>query len=297
MARALLIWNPRARAGEKAATIAAGALRSAGWLVEAERSGHRNDLRGLARAGVSASCDVVVAVGGDGTVTEVASGLVGTGVPLGIIPAGAGNLVAGNLGIPTGRRAAEALLTGRPRTVDLGQITMAGTQGYFAVACGVGFDARVMAATPSAQKRRWGKLAYVATALRLAPLMANVPHVITLDGVRREVSAAQVFVANLGRLARGVSPRLPILADDGLLDVVILRAHGPVRGFLAGWEAIQYPRIGEHPGGRLSRTRAREVHIEAALAQPIELDGTCVGTTPFTARAVPNAISIVVPAR
>ena len=295
--RALLIWNPRARAGEAAATMAVDVLRSGGWLVDAVRTGDDDRLRDLAREAVSRSCDVVVAVGGDGTVVEVASGLVGTGVPLGIIPAGTGNLVAGNLGIPTGRRAAEALLTGRPRPFDLGQIDTPRGQRYFAVACGVGFDALVMDATRSAQKRRWGKLAYFATALGLASGIANVPHVITLDGVRREVSASQVFVANMGRMARGLSPRLPILPDDGLLDVLILRAHGPAQGLLAGWEAIRHPGLGEHPGGRLLRFRARDVHIEATPDQPIELDGTRAGTTPLTARAVPGAISIVVPAR
>ena len=99
---------------------------------------------------------------------QAAAALVGTDVALGVIPGGTGNLLAGNLRIPASpARAARALVAGRPRPFDLGRMERPGGPQYFAVACGAGYDARVMAGTLSEHKRRWGMAAYVATTLRL----------------------------------------------------------------------------------------------------------------------------------
>src|SRR5206468_3019912 len=95
----------------------------------------------------------------------VAAGAVGTGLPLGLVPGGTGNLLAGNLRLP--RRPADAarlLLRARPRAIDLGQVQRADGLHYFAVCGGTGFDARLMALTGSAEKRRWRMGAYVARA-------------------------------------------------------------------------------------------------------------------------------------
>ena len=110
--------------------------------------------------------DVVAVFGGDGTTMQAAAALVGTDVALGVIPGGTGNLLAGNLRIPASpARAARALVTARPRPFDLGRMERPGGAQYFAVACGAGYDARVMAGTLSEHKRRWGMAAYVATTL------------------------------------------------------------------------------------------------------------------------------------
>ena len=116
----------------------------------------------------------------------------GTDVALGVIPGGTGNLLAGNLRIPTHPvRAAKALVAGTARPLDLGRMERSDGLHYFAVACGAGYDARVMAGTSTIDKHRWRFAAYVATTLRLVPEMRSIQHLITVDGDR--ISRDTVF--------------------------------------------------------------------------------------------------------
>lgn len=298
MARALIVGNPRAP-GVRAATIRTvlETLGRAGWQVGAVEAHDPAELRRLAGDAVGSGCEMVVAIGGDGTVIEVATALVGSDVRLGIVPAGTGNLLAGNLGIPLSPgSAARTLVTGRPRRIDLGRVDRAAESRYFAIACGAGFDALVMTATHPERKRRWGKIAYFGTALALSGQLRSVLHTLTIDGVRQERLAAEVVIANFGELIPNlVRPRLPIVPDDGFLDVIVLSASGPLEGLHGVWETLSHPNLGAHPGGRVFRTRASEVRIEARPPQPVELDGDPHGTTPITATIVPAAISIVTP--
>ena len=113
-------------------------------------TGGPGDARRLAAEGVAQGVDVVAVFGGDGTTMQAAAALVGTDVALGVIPGGTGNLLAGNLRIPSApARAARRWSAARPRPFDLGRMERADGAHYFAVACGAGYDARVMAGTLS----------------------------------------------------------------------------------------------------------------------------------------------------
>ena len=93
--------------------------------------------------------------------------------------------------------------------------------------------------TGPGQKRRLGRFAYLANVVSQAGEISNVPHEITLDGVRTKTDAAQVFIANFGWMLAGMEPVRPIAPDDGLLDVIVVRASGRLRGVLGGWEALR----------------------------------------------------------
>ena len=271
-------------------------LQAGGWEVDSQVVTRKRDLRRRTAAAVEAHCDVVVAVGGDGAVLEAASALAETKVALGIIPTGTGNLLAGNLKIPNGPAAAvRVLLTGRRRRIDVGRVTINGEHHDFTVACGVGFDAEVMDATGTAQKLRWGRLAYLANAIAQTGSIRNVTHEITLDGVQSTMEAAQVFIANFGRMLPMVAPRRRVRPDDGLLDVIVIRASGPVPGLLAGWEALLQTELGESSGGRVFRAQAREVRIETEPSRLVETDGSVVGKTPLVASILPGALIVMVP--
>jgi diacylglycerol kinase family enzyme len=139
--------------------------------------------------------DVVAVFGGDGTTMQAAAALVGTEVSLGVIPGGTGNLLAGNLRIPSAPvRAARALVTATPRLFDLGRMERADGPHFFAVACGAGYDARVMAETASEQKRRWGMGAYVATTLRLMGELRSTPQIEGVDGYVRYARGREIRV-------------------------------------------------------------------------------------------------------
>ena len=266
-----------------------GRLRAAGWDVESAVVKRKRELRRSTRDAVEDDRDIVVAVGGDGAVLQVATALAETKAALAIVPAGTGNLLAGNLKIPKGhKQAVEAILTGRRRRIDLGRVTVGGKDRSFTVACGIGYDAKVMDATQTHQKLRWGKLAYLANALGQAGAVHNVPHEITIDGVRATMDAAQVFIANFGRMLPFVEPRRQIRGDDGLLDVIVVRASGPLPGLLAGWEAMVQGDLGESAGGRVYRAHAREVEVSSEPARLVETDGSVVGTTPIRVSVQPR---------
>ncbi|HEX7024253.1 MAG TPA: diacylglycerol kinase family protein, partial [Gemmatimonadales bacterium] len=107
MARALLITNPiAARHNKQTPRLVAEYLTAAGWGIDLAVTTGPGDARDLARQGVEAGVDVIAVFGGDGTTMQAAASMIGTGVPLALIPGGTGNLLAGNLRIPSGAVAA-----------------------------------------------------------------------------------------------------------------------------------------------------------------------------------------------
>jgi YegS/Rv2252/BmrU family lipid kinase len=272
-------------------------LERAGWKVDSAVVDRKSDLRRYARRAVKHGCDVVVAVGGDGDVNRVAAALTGTPVALGIIPTGTGNLLAGNLGIPRRPdRAGGTVLSGMCRRIDVGQATVGGKSYNFTVACGIGFDADVMDSTATRSKRRWGKLAYFVSAIAASRRIGNMTHDVTLDGVTTQTEAAQVIVANFGRMMAGLSPRRPVLPDDGLLEVIVVRASGRIPALPAAWEALRQTDLGDSAGGHAFRAQARKVRIATAQSRLVEIDGDVVGRTPVEVSILPAALSVIVPA-
>ncbi|HEY7970757.1 MAG TPA: diacylglycerol kinase family protein [Candidatus Limnocylindrales bacterium] len=273
-------------------------LEAAGWDVDSEVVLRKKELRKHAGRAVKDQLDMVVAVGGDGAVWQVVNALAESEVVLGIIPKGTGNLLAGNLEIPKAiDKAVKVLLEGKPRTIDLGRVTLDGADKDFAVACGIGFDAVVMDATEADQKRRWGKLAYVASAVREGRRVQEVKYEITIDGKTLKTAAAQVFIANFGRVGSIVEPRRRVIADDGKFDVFVVKAGGPVEGLLAGWSALRQKQLGETSDRRVLRARATEVTVTSTPAQLVETDGSVIGKTPISARIRPAALRVMAPAR
>jgi YegS/Rv2252/BmrU family lipid kinase len=298
VARALLITNPAAaRTQPLAVNVVREALKAAGWQAEVLATGGSGDARRLAEYGLEGGVDLVAVFGGDGTTMQAAAALVGTDVALGVIPGGTGNLLAGNLRIPASPlRAAEVLLRGHTRRLDLGRMERPSGVHYFAVACGAGMDARVMAGTPPEHKRRWGMAAYVATTLRLIGEVRSTAHHVTVDGVDYEATAAMILVANCGevippyiRLGGAITP------DDGMLDVVVMRADSFGESVRAVWELLRARGPVAGRPGLIGYAKGREITVASASPEPVQLDGEPEGQTPFTATVVPGAIRVVVP--
>jgi len=299
MTRALLITNPAAaRTDARAVTAIRDTLRRGGWSVDVLATTQAGDARRFAAEARIQGFDVLVCYGGDGTAMQIAAGAVGSGIPLGIVPGGTGNLLAGNLRLPKSpAAAARAMLKGKPLPLDLGSVARADGTHYFAVCCGTGFDAALMAATGSDEKRRWKMAAYIARAFAALPRVTSPLHRVTVDGIVRELPAAMVLVANCGelvppflRLRDGVAP------DDGWLDVLVLRAEGTIESLAAFFELVRRPRNGMR---RLWFGRGRVVRVEVldGAARPMQLDGEPRGDTPFEARLLPGALSVIVDRR
>jgi diacylglycerol kinase family enzyme len=196
-------------------------------------------------------------------------------------------------------RAARALLDGHVAALDLGRMERADGTHYFAVACGAGYDARVMAETTTKDKQRWRFAAYVATTLRLLPELRSTDHLITVDGVEYEARAALVLVANCGEVIPPfVKLRSGIAHDDGLLDVVVIRADSFTESVRAVWQLLREGGSDVSGGGGfVGYARGRVISVATEIAEPVQLDGEPHGHTPFTVEIVPHAINVITPPR
>jgi diacylglycerol kinase family enzyme len=266
----------------------AEAARASGWADPLVLTTTRADGgTGMTRQALQAGADLVVAVGGDGTVRACAQELASTDVPLAIVPAGSANLTARALGLPRSLGAALACaFRGADRRIDL-----AGIEGMICTAmAGIGMDAAVVGATSDRLKRRAGWPAYAAASAGQL-LDEPVEFTIRLDGgppaVRR---ARSVVVGNSGLLPGGF-PILPdARLDDGLLDVGILAPAG-----LAGWASIGYRAVvgSRRDDFQLERYRARLVEIKAARQLPRQLDGEVMPASDTLSVAVlPGALRV-----
>jgi YegS/Rv2252/BmrU family lipid kinase len=244
---------------------------------------------GQARSAVSAGVDLVLACGGDGTVAACAEGVTGTGVALGIIPLGTGNLLARNLGIPTGlEEALEVALGDEQQPIDAGEVN--GT--LFVVMAGLGLDARMLSGTSEPLKKRLGWLAYAVAAVRH---LGDRPMRVTIsaDGGRpRRLRVSALIVGNVGWL-RGGLPLLPdARPDDGMLDAVALVARG-----VTGWLAVAAHILLRRPAhGRVYRVQFTELQVRLGRDQPWELDGEVMGSTRrLTVVAQPGGLLVRMP--
>jgi YegS/Rv2252/BmrU family lipid kinase len=228
---------------------------------------------GLARAAVAAGAELVLACGGDGTVTACAAGLAGSGTPMAVVPAGTGNLLARNLGLPLDVAGALAVtLAGVNRELDVG----VANGRPFLVMAGLGLDARMLDSASEPLKKRLGWVAYAVAGLR--HLRAR-PMRVTLraDGGppdRRRASA--VIAGNVGRLQGGLELLPGAAPDDGQLDVVVLTATG-----WAGWLAVGAQVLLRRGSARgpVTRNAFRELRIDADRDYLWELDGEVMGRT------------------
>lgn len=294
MARVLLIENPvAARTNPDVVRTVCNVLEREGWDVDVAGTTRPNDAGRLAAQGVAAGVDVIAIYAGDGTTTQAVSGMIGSGIPLALIPGGTGNLLAGNLRLPNDpTRAALTVTRGVRKRIDLGRIERPDGPRYFAVACGAGIDAQIMIGAPTERKMRLGSLAYVTATFAGLRGITSPMHRITVDDTVLDVNAALVSIANCGRVTSlhfGLGPGITL--DDGYLDVMAIRADGMLEGLVALWELLSGRSNGK---GKIVRARGRKITVTCDTVRPVQADGDVVGETPLSVEVVPGAIEVMV---
>nr|WP_296072789.1 YegS/Rv2252/BmrU family lipid kinase [uncultured Actinoplanes sp.] len=241
---------------------------------------------------LKAGVDLLVVWGGDGMVQRsldvVAREKAKT--PVAIMPAGTGNLLATNLGIPADlEQAVDIAFHGRRQPIDLGKLD----GEYFGVMAGIGFDGAMINDADRKMKDRLGKLAYVWTGLRHVNGEAATAKVL-IDGTKWfDDEASCVLIGNVGTITGGIQAFDDARPDDGWLDVGVATAQG----------ALQWARaLGTMAVGRSDRspfvrtTRARKIEVKLASKMEYELDGGArTKTKSFSASVAPGAVKICVP--
>ncbi len=261
------------------------------WLeTTGDDAGHA-----MAQHAIDDQVDLVLVAGGDGTVRVVCAEMARTGIPVAVVPAGTGNLLARNLGIPLDLDdALYRLLDGRDRTIDLVEVHGDNLDtDRFAVMAGLGLDAAIIDDAPADLKKRLGWPAYLVSAMK----NINHPSVkvrITLDGGAPMYQRARtVVVGNVGNLQANIPLMPDARPDDGLLDVIVIAPR----------RVTQWPRLVVRVLTRQRRTdlylqrfTAREVVITATEDVRRQLDGDAIGSgRTIMARVEPGVLVVRVP--
>ena len=166
----------------------------------------------------------------------------------------------------------------------------------FTVACGTGFDARLIEATTRDMKRRYGVAAYFLGGARLIDHLRAQPTVLTVDGVRSELEAVVVLIANCGEAIPGrLRPRLPLDPQDGLLHVFILPKGGVVGGIRGVLELMTAASTGTSSSGSAIRLSGSHVLVEVTPAQPTQIDGDPYPVGSLEAWIQPAALTVLIP--
>jgi len=250
------------------------------------------DATRLAKEAVASGVDLVAAYGGDGTQMEVANGLLGTNVPLAILPGGTGNAMAHELKVPINLRQAAELIVSNPkrRAVDLARI---GDQ-VFMLRAYAGLSPENAASRE--EKDKYGQLAYVQATLKFLSKVPPAYYRATIDGEVVEGEALIVFILNAGSIGGVLGIDLPKVGDvnisDGHLDVyAVTKGVQPLR-------AVSH-HIFHHGESRAGvyHWRGKEIALEANPHQEVWIDGEIGGQTPFTVTTIPKSLYILVPRR
>lgn len=292
--KALVIINPVSgkRASGKHLERLRECLDEAGIEFELRETTGDGDAMRWARD--ATDVDMVIALGGDGTIMEAMSGLIESGsqIPLAQIPAGTANLLARALRIPTDLEGAlEVVLSGVPIRHDVGQLE--GSGRYFALVAGAGFDAQLIEDTPRALKNRMGFLAYVLAGIKNVFKLHRSHVILEVDGEQHYFRAHTVMVINIGGISgiqlKGISAISP---HDGKLDVAVVTPATLVGLVEVAWRLVTGRLSGYE---RLKFMQAERVKIEANPAMDVEIDGETLGTTPLSLRSVPDGALFLVP--
>lgn len=275
---------------------------------------------GQTRAALAQGADVVVAVGGDGTVRAVAEGMVGSGRTMGLVPVGTGNLLARNLDLPVGdaRAALAVVIAGTDRPVDVGWATVLrwaedpdGAEGaepgstrdvrkehIFLVIAGLGFDAAMVADTDDDLKAKVGWVAYFVAGIRHLHGRRMRAQLQLDDTPPVDARLRSLLIGNCGRLPGGLTLLPDAVIDDGILDIAAIDTRGGVVGWAQLFGEVVMQGLGvrnDLPAkiGRIDHARARRVRVRVEGGEQAQVDGDVLGlAVEIEARVDPGALVV-----
>ena len=237
---------------------------------------------------------LIIASGGDGTVSAVAGAAMGTGIPLGVIPRGTANAFSVGLGIPTNLRAAcETILAGNTHVIDAARCN----DIPMILLAGVGFEAGMVDGASRELKNELGNLAYVLSGVRQLAAAAPFTAILEIDGEVSTVTTNAITVANVAPatsvLAQGLGAVIP---DDGLLDVTISTSTTRLQGINALASLMAAAAWG-NPTQRddITCLRTSRIKVTTDPPQKLVIDGEILEANPMEFECLPQALTVFAP--
>ncbi len=247
----------------------------------------------MARKSIAKGADLILAFGGDGTINEVAEGMIGSPIPLGLLPGGTANVLASELGLAgKPEKVAERLADFEPRRIAVGRAHCAAANPrHFLAMAGVGLDAHIVYGMSPGAKKRWGKLAYWAGGFsQLTRTLEEFD--VEIDGrTYRSSFALLTKVRNYGgdlEIARRVS----ILDDQ--FEVVLFAGSSPSR-YLKYLTGIAVNGLDGMSGVTILRASKACFRAEAGERVHVQIDGEYAGQLPGQVEIVPDALTLLIP--
>ncbi len=251
---------------------------------------HTRDGHWLAQKSVMLGAKTIAVYGGDGTVTDVASGLLGSHIPLGIIPGGTTNMIATTLGIPRDtQQACNLIAQPNPltRKLYLGQVN----HNPFVQMVGIGMEARIIEGADREAKDRLGLLAYGLAALNALNNPPVTNYHMVLDGESVDVEGVSCLILNVDNLNIPFLSSIPPHPRNGLLDIFLVRKID-LRSFISVAATMVGAGIDLEI---LPHWQARQITIATDSPQPVQGDGEMLGQTPISVKVVSQYTSVIIP--
>jgi diacylglycerol kinase (ATP) len=266
-------------------------FRPAGIDWEVSLTHESGDAERFAREAVDEGAEVVAAYGGDGTVMEVARGLMGSKVPLAILPGGTANLMSVELGIPKDLdKAAEIVASSDSpvKSIDVGEIEGV----YFLLRVGLGIAAEKVEIADREMKDRYGIMAYSIAALKAMKDAKQVKYHFVLDDEEFEAEGITCLIDNAGNFGvSGFKASNEISIFDGLLDVILVRDQS-FQTFVAVGKSV-VSSTSTLPPDTLHHWQAKEIKITTDPPQNIQVDGEIGWQTPVSISVIPEAVRVL----
>lgn len=284
---ALLLVNPRSRNGGKSLPHVHDHLTRVGIKVVRAIEGFNSGSAAIRHH--ARDVDMVIVGGGDGSLNAAASGLLDTGLPLGVLPLGTANDFARTVGIPLATaEAIDVIARGKSSYVDLGD---ANGHPFFNVAS-IGFSADLAMSLTQKAKKRWGKLGYGIVAAKLLARSRLFTATLEHDGRTEELRTLQVSVGNGRFYGGGMTVHADATATDGMLDFYSLEVDH-------WWRLLRLlPTLRKGTHGQWDDVRAfstKDLTIRTSKPRPVNLDGELITETPVKFGIREKAIKVFVP--
>jgi YegS/Rv2252/BmrU family lipid kinase len=292
--KAFIVINPVAGSTEsqQLKKVCEDQFRAAGWEIVIHFTKRNENLDEVIKKALTTGFDLVVAVGGDGTVAAVAACLIHTRIPLGIIPTGTWNAIARHLTLPASPQNAIALITGKHTTRKLDMMAVDNT--VHAMNIGVGFSGNMIKDSDRQQKNKLGNLVYIKNIFKQLFGLQMHQYVIQADGKRYKGRATEIFVANYGIVGlRFLEDHMNIHPDDGLAEIFIIKARTILDLPQLIWQVFVKPEQRTPKYRKISAVK--RILITTIPPVFVQADGELLGMTPVNVKVLPKIIRVIAP--